>query len=170
MKVVKGYIGLCDWIEKIIKVFSVLILSFIVIIVFAEVVARYVFNSSFKVTEEMVLFCMPWMAFVGGAIALRGNSLVSINALNRLPDAAKVVIALVANVIVFVFLVYVTQSGVVYVVRNVAQLSTALRVSMAIPYLSVPVGCGAMVIFTLELLLKILFKNALEGEGGLHAG
>ena len=48
-----------------------LCLAAMVVLVFGNVVLRYVFNSGISTSEELSRWCFAWLTFLGGVIALR---------------------------------------------------------------------------------------------------
>jgi len=46
-------------------------LAVMVVLVFGNVVLRYVFNSGITTSEELSRWCFVWLTFLGGVIALR---------------------------------------------------------------------------------------------------
>ena len=49
----------------------VISLALMVIMVFSNVVLRYVFNSGITASEELSRFCFLWLIFVGSVLALK---------------------------------------------------------------------------------------------------
>jgi TRAP-type C4-dicarboxylate transport system permease small subunit len=45
-----------------------------VLMVFGNVVLRYVFNSGIVVSEELARFCFVWLTFIGAIVAVRDNA------------------------------------------------------------------------------------------------
>jgi len=57
-----------------------------VLMVFGNVVLRYVFNSGIVVSEELARFCFVWLTFIGGVVAMReGTHLGMDSVVARLP-------------------------------------------------------------------------------------
>jgi TRAP-type transport system small permease protein len=62
-----------------------------VVMVFGNVVLRYVFNSGIVVSEELSRFCFVWLSFIGGVVAMReGTHLGMDNVVNRLPRRGRI--------------------------------------------------------------------------------
>lgn len=49
-------------------------LAVMVVLVFGNVVMRYVFNSGFTVSEELSRWLFVWLTFLGAVVALRDNA------------------------------------------------------------------------------------------------
>jgi C4-dicarboxylate transporter, DctQ subunit len=119
------------------------ILGVMVVVIFAQVVARYVFGSSFTWSEELARYAFIWLVFVGlGAVTLRGEHIVVDALTARLPDAARRVATQAVHAIVFAVnvLVIVAAVRMVYVLEELGQSSPALGLPMWTVYAAAPVG------------------------------
>ncbi len=70
-----------DWIDqalaaycKLLELLLVLLLAAMVVMVFGNVVLRYVFNSGITVSEELSRWAFVWLTFLGAIVALRENA------------------------------------------------------------------------------------------------
>ncbi len=61
-----------------------------VIMVFGNVVLRWVFNSGITVSEEMSRYCFIWLTYIGAMVAMRENGHLGVDTLVRkLPLGGK---------------------------------------------------------------------------------
>ncbi|MFT6642156.1 MAG: C4-dicarboxylate transporter DctQ subunit, partial [Flavobacteriaceae bacterium] len=68
------------------------------LILFANVVARYVFNWGVPWAEELVRYEIIWMVFIGGSVAVRKGIHIGIDILATVsPPKTQTVIHLVIN-------------------------------------------------------------------------
>ena len=75
---------------RAIKFIIALCLAVMVVLVFGNVVLRYVFNSGITVSEELSRWLMVWLTFLGAIVALREHSHLGVDTLVRaLPPAGK---------------------------------------------------------------------------------
>ena len=73
-------------------------LALMVVMVFGNVVLRYVFNSGITVSEELARFCFLWLIFVGSIVAMRERGHLGVDSLiARLPRSGKVLFVLISN-------------------------------------------------------------------------
>ena len=159
-----AYKKICDGVEKFCLDFSIVLLVAVVVLTFTETVLRYCFHSSLKYTQELVTYAMPWISFVGGAAAWRRGALVNINVLGKAPEALRIICSIACEVLIMALLAITVRSGIVYAVRNVAQLSPSMRISMTWCYASVPIGCCLMGFFSIEKVLKSFVLKTGEEE------
>ena len=59
---------------KFIEAVLAALLLAMVVMVFGNVVLRYVFNSGIVVSEELSRFCFVWLTFIGAVLAMRDGS------------------------------------------------------------------------------------------------
>ena len=75
---------------RAIKFTIALCLAVMVVLVFGNVVLRYVFNSGITVSEELSRWLMVWLTFLGAIVALREHSHLGVDTLVRaLPPLGK---------------------------------------------------------------------------------
>jgi TRAP-type C4-dicarboxylate transport system permease small subunit len=125
-------------------------LALMVIMVFSNVVLRFVFNSGFTLTEELSRFVFLWLIFVGSVVAMKESAHLGVDSLvARLPRAGKVFCVLLSNSLLlwvcYLFFVGSWRQTVVGMGTNMP----ASGISMAYHYatgLVMSVGVGVIVI------------------------
>ena len=74
-----------------------------VLMVFGNVVLRYVFNSGIVVSEELARFCFVWLTFIGAIVAVRDNAHLGMdNMVQRLPRGGKLACLAASQVLILV--------------------------------------------------------------------
>src|SRR5215216_7284315 len=92
-KIIDGYFWL-------LKVLIALFLAIMVVLVFGNVVLRYVFNSGIAVSEEVSRWLFVWLTFLGAIVALKEHGHLGSDMLvSRLPVAGKKALAVAAQVL-----------------------------------------------------------------------
>ncbi|WP_298034060.1 TRAP transporter small permease [uncultured Dysosmobacter sp.] len=155
----------CNVLEKVCLDFAIVLLVVVTLLTFAETVLRYSFHTSLKYTQEIVTYAMPWIAFVGGAVAWRRSALVNIDVLGKAPQWLKMICAFLGQLLVLFLLVLTVKSGVLYAMKNLKQLSPAMQVSVSWCYASIPVGCIFMILFSIEKVLSAFLSPKAVKEG-----
>jgi TRAP-type C4-dicarboxylate transport system permease small subunit len=88
-KVLKGAIALC--------------LAVMVVLVFTNVVLRYIFNSGIATSEELSRWLLVWLTFLGAIVALREHAHLGVDTLIRaLPPRGR----LICFVLSYVLMLY----------------------------------------------------------------
>lgn len=139
--------------EEYFAVASLIITS---ILVFIQVVLRYAFNISLVWSEEIARYLIIWFILIGSSIAVREKAHASVDAVVEfLPLLPKRIFSILANLTGIVFCFVLIWSGwtTVTTVIEFGNVTPAIGLPMAIPYLSLPVGGGLMLIRFLQLLV-----------------
>lgn len=113
------------------------------VIIFANVVARYVFQGSFVWAEEIARYLIIWVTFVGMSACVRLGAHVTMDVFfNRMPEGLRRPVWRVTNAVAVVFSLYLGYTGWLMTKGVLAsgQVSPATGVPMWLVYLAVPVG------------------------------
>lgn len=162
----KIYFSCIDWVCKIIQYLVSVILVFMALLMFAEVVRRYLFGLQFGWSEELIRYLAVWVAFLGGAAAYHEKSLVCFDMIRKkLEGKAGIAAALLSNIIILAFLVLICYLGIKNILSPSVyrQSGVGLKVSMAIPYAAIPAGTGLMALFTLNNCFHLIGECVKEG-------
>ena len=68
---------------QILKCIIAVCLAVMVVLVFGNVVLRYIFNSGITMSEELSRWLMVWLTFLGAIVALREHSHLGVDTLVR---------------------------------------------------------------------------------------
>ena len=131
------------------------IMAVMVSTILMQVFFRYVLNAAMPWPEELTIFLLSWMTFIGSAIALKNWQHIGITLFaNMLPKTLQQWLSILVKLTVLFFAVFLIYTGVIFVQRSAAMVSDALRVSMVWPRLSMPVGGAIMALHTVNILYK----------------
>lgn len=79
-----------DLLFKLMELLVVLCLLAMVIMVFGNVIMRYVFNSGIQISEEMSRYCFIWLTYLGAMVAMKEGGHLGVDTLvNALPLGGK---------------------------------------------------------------------------------
>lgn len=85
---------------KLMEAFLAVCMVAMVIMVFGNVVLRYVFNSGITVSEEMSRIVFIWLVFVGAIVAMREQAHLGIDTLvTRLSRRGKMICLVISDVL-----------------------------------------------------------------------
>lgn len=124
-----------------------LLLSSASLILFVNVVARYVFNTGLVWAEEVVRYQIIWLVFIGGSVAARKGIHIGVEAvLHLLPDAmARLLrIAVAALCVLFCALLVYYGADLVAQTRMFGQKTPAMQAPFWMIQLAIPVGAALM--------------------------
>ena len=86
------------YLTQAMNVVIVVSLALMVVMVFSNVVLRYVFNSGITASEELARFCFLWLIFVGSVVAMKERAHLGVDTLiSRLPRGGKIAFVLISN-------------------------------------------------------------------------
>lgn len=72
-----------------------------VIMVFGNVVLRYIFNSGITVSEELSRYFFVWLTFLGAIVAMRENAHLGVSTMvERLPRSGQIACAAISQVLI----------------------------------------------------------------------
>lgn len=138
------------------------LVSVIILSIFAQVLSRYVFKISISWLEELARFTFIWAALYGGSIAYRKGVLhkfeIAYGAISpRIPQVLGIVTRIAILFFLGVLIIYGFKLS--FFVYN--QFSPALAIRMTYVYLAVPVAAVMMFISTV-LDISRVFRS--EGQ------
>ena len=127
------------------NVLLVSMFSGMVIVIFYQVIMRYVFNNSSVWSEELGKFLFVWITWLGISLGARkGEHLTVTILLDKLPFNAKHLTSIAAQLVVIgVSAITAWYSYTLVLSQNHVPFA-AIRISMSWGYLAVLVGCVLM--------------------------
>ena len=148
--------GYCGLLARLIA----LLLAAMVVLVFGNVVLRYVFNSGITVSEEISRWLFVWMTFLGAIVALKEHGHLGTDMLvGRLGNRGKK-LCLVTGQLLMLYATYLLFSGALAQARINADVHAPVTgASMAIFYAS-----GVVFAVSAALLLVRELWRTLSGQ------
>lgn len=135
-----------------------LALGSVAVIIFVQVLLRYFMNYTPDWSEELSRYLIVWTIFIGTAIGVRNNIHIGVDALLRLlPKSWKLTMEVLLNVIGAIVSIVLIWLSIQFIQDTLEyeQLSPSMRISMAIPYLAMPVGLSFAVIHFIHDIVKL---------------
>lgn len=134
---------------------AMILLTILVLVVLIAIFYRYVLGDSLSWSEEVARYLCVWVGFIGASVALNRRVHIGVEFfVDRLPPLLKRRIKLAAEWVILGLLLFITYFGIELVVFQIPQRSSALLISMAWPYASVPVGTSLMIVQCFNLILE----------------
>ncbi len=133
------------------------------LLLFVNVVMRYVFLLPIYWAEELSRYVMVWVIFVGaGQVTIKGGGHIAVDIVPRLlSKRSNAVLAFLVNLVCILFslvLIYFSFKQMMRV-RAAQQISPAMEMPMWIAYLAIPLGTLLMLIrFVQQIFLRIQGK------------
>ena len=158
----KSYRKLLDIIVKIVSGALMLLVAGIVAMMLSELIARNLFNKSFRFSTELCGFMFMWMAFLGVIVLYDRNGLISLDILYRsVPEKVQKVFWFIGKVfsIILGVTMVVAYCGM-YKINSTSYFSTMQFLSKAWHFLPMALAGGFIVLDSIyQLLDQILNHN-----------
>jgi len=137
-----------------------ILMAMIVIIMFAQVLFRYLFNQSLSWSEELAKFIFVWLTFLGAAICIKERLHIGVEFLQeRLSLKWKRYLNLFQTVLITLFNVAISVIGFCWVWEVSGTLSPAMSLPLNIVfYAALPVASVLSVIFGTKQFFKEIDK------------
>lgn len=127
------------------------------VLVFANVVLRYVAGVSLPWVEEITRYMMIWVAWLAVGLAMREGAHIAIDNLqNALPARPARLLRIFVLVTTVGFFAAVAWLGLQYSLFAWRQESAVLRLSLGAIYLAIPVGSLLMLVHTLLISRRLI--------------
>ena len=149
-RIINGY---CQLLETLIA----LALAVMVVLVFGNVILRYVFNSGITVSEEVARWLFVWLTFLGAIVALKEHGHLGSDMLaSRLPTGGKKALLVIGHLLML-YITWLLFSGSLTQARiNWNVEAPVTGASVAIFYLAgVVFAVSAGVLLAYELWLAL---------------
>ncbi|WP_197377469.1 TRAP transporter small permease [Mycolicibacterium baixiangningiae] len=140
-------------IDRVLEAVAALLLATITLVLFANAGMRFLFDSPWGGTEELVTGLMLWLTMLGFAIGVRRRESIEVRAfVDRLPVRIAVWLKLATDLLMALILLHLAWFAYQYVVEFGGDLTPYLRLPRAFFTAALPVGAfAAAVIVALQL-------------------
>lgn len=139
------------------KLLIVPALSMMTLLIFAQVIFRYVIKAPLSWSEELARYLFIWMVYLAASLATRRGVLMKVDIIEvplKHHPAALFALSMVSNLLSIIFCVVVTCHSAVlaYEIAFVYhRTSPALDLPMGLVYSAIPIGFGLMTIRFLQV-------------------
>jgi len=146
--IMKYIIPVVDSINRLISWILVLMMAFLSVLVFFQVLCRNnIINISIPWSEETARYILIWIAFLGSSLAIRRNLLINLDTfVNAVPKKIRTVVIEVSSFLTLAFIVTIIYCGILFLKLGIAQIAPSLNISMGWAYAALPVGGVLMLI------------------------
>lgn len=136
-----------------------IIMAVLTIAVFAQVIFRFVLQSPLAWTEELAIYCLVWLTFLGAAYAMSLRAHIGVTFLTDLfPLRIRQILYIIATVAGIGFYLILVVQGYDLMNQTMQQVSPVLGVRMGVVYAVIPLS-GLLLIVNLIALFIQDFKT-----------
>lgn len=138
----------------------VLSLSLMAILVFANVILRYIFDSGITWAEELSRYLFIWMIFLGAITVLQNKAHLSVDLItNAVSPGIRRILLIISNFLVLFTLMIILDGSWTMTLQNTHVNSPATGISMSYIYgIGVVMSLG-MAIITINNIIKLFKKK-----------
>ncbi|KZE38836.1 C4-dicarboxylate ABC transporter permease [Bhargavaea cecembensis] len=141
--------------EEIILV-STLVLM--VLLIFSQVVGRYLFQSAPSWTEELARYIHIFQVWIGASYAVKLRQHIRVEAfITRLSGTPRKILETISTLIWFLLALFLAVMGTKLVMMSIefGQVSPAMQLPIWIPFLAIPLGSAGMVFRLAQRFIEI---------------
>ena len=150
-----------------VHVMVIVVFATIVVVVFGQVVSRFLFNAPFSWSEELARYLQVWLIMLGSATCLRKGLHLTVDyAIHSLPQGIKRNLQLLSITAILFFLGVVFVSGISLIAATLNQRTPALQMPVWVVYLAIPVGSLLMFLEAVGLVLTAFHETKQPAEAG----
>jgi TRAP-type C4-dicarboxylate transport system permease small subunit len=139
-----------DGLFYLLKLFAASCLAVMIVLVFGNVVLRYLFNSGISISEEVSSWCLTWMTYTAGLIALRNHGHLGFDSvLKMFPPVAQRFFLAIANLLMIAIMLMFLQGSWLQTKINLGNMAPASGISTGALY-------GVGIVFSVVAILILL--------------
>lgn len=145
----------------------VLSLAAMVILIFGQVIGRYVLQSAPVWTEELARYIHIFQVWIGASYAVKLNEHIRVEAFIKLfHGKIRKTLEIIGTIIWFFLALFLAVFGTKLVIdsMNYAQVSPAIQIPFWILFLAVPIGGAGMAIRLVQQLIIYTKKDFSKDE------
>lgn len=149
--------------NKLLAVIVIVNISALVLLVFANVILRYIFHSGIPWTVEVSSLLFVWLIFLGAVLALREQEHLGVDLfVVKLPLWAQKAMFVLINAIIVAVMVIFIQGLLVMMKINGSMTGSATPIPVNVLYLAGLVAAVLMILICIAQVIEFVFL----GRGG----
>ena len=151
---------------KGIKLVCAALFVLVTVIIFMQVISRYCFNMSFHWVEELAMYSIIWLVFLGSVVATHEKAHTSITFfVDHMPKKVQKYVNALSSALCIVFLIVMMVYSHNTLLVGMRSYSAGLGIPMGFIYLSFPVGGILMCIyFALNIIQEFSTERGEDEE------
>ena len=140
---------------------SLILISIMVVLVWAQVFMRYVLNFSPFWIEATARYLMIWALLLSATVLVRRDEHVRMDLIiQAFPPGVSKAIGLILSLAIFVFLLVYTVFGLEAALDNLNVRDGSIRISMFWPLLIIPISGALMFLNLVILIYEVIFNRS----------
>lgn len=142
-------------IQNGVEITATLCATFFTILVFLQVVFRYLFKSPLSWSEELTMLTFQWCVFLGAAIAVKRGNHFKLDSLRRhFPTKIKFCTEIFTSLIIIIVAMIMVLKGWNMVVLTKNSFFATFKLSRGLAYAVIPVSGILMIIYLIPIFMN----------------
>jgi TRAP-type C4-dicarboxylate transport system permease small subunit len=162
---------LSDFIYSIEKILAFLLALTLLLAMVGGFFFRYVLKSPLFWSDELAIFCLIWITFIGASMVLKEKTSPTITFLiDSVPKRFKKYFLIVSNIVLLAFVGYVLYLAINWIsTPNIlVQRSTSMDMPKIYFYLSIPISFAFSTIHVMNNVIESFKSEDHKEEGALQ--
>ncbi len=148
----------------------ILLLASMAVIIFVNVVMRYVTHNSLEWAEEVSRHMMIWLTFLGAGPVLRyGGHIAVENLQDALPRAGGIVLRAIVAALLFGFFGFMVWYGWLYMQRTMFQMTPVTQIPFGYIYSAMLIGGVLLVVHFLLIVRGYVLRREFASDAHFDA-
>ncbi|WP_342558454.1 TRAP transporter small permease [Metasolibacillus sp. FSL K6-0083] len=146
-----------DALYKMERILAVILMATMLCSIALGVAFRYIFDNPLTWSDELAIYMLIWLTFVGGSMSIKTMRASSLELVfDRLSIGWQRTFIIVGYATVIIFAGIVAYMAIQWLTNPSikTQISPGLKISMFLPYLAVPFGLVCLLIHAFNHLIK----------------
>lgn len=151
-----------DYVYQFEKIVSIILMGVMVITIATGVFFRYFLNDPLSWPEELAIFMLIWVTFIGGSMSIKRQQAAAVTLfIDRLNPPLKRIALILGFAIITAFCIYLLYLSLTWAFNPTSflKMSPTLGIEMFYPYLAVPLGFLGMSIHSFHFLCEAFSSN-----------
>lgn len=147
--------------DKIMRVFNAAVFAILTLLTVWQVFTRYLLHNPSTWSEEMASYLFAWVTLLGAAYVFGKREHMNIPVVvDLLPKKAQHVLAIVNEIIIFIFAVIVMiYGGISITTLTMGQASSSLPFQMGVFYFAIPLAGVFTAIYSILNIYDLIKGN-----------
>lgn len=155
-------------IEIILMIFFFTIIFFTILLV----ILRYGFNKGIYGGNELISYLFIYTTALGAAVSIVKREHIKITFfIDKFPSSLRIIIDILGHILIIFINSVMIYYSINWIKVTGVSLSPTLRIPLWLVFISVPIGCSLVIIYSIYLIIIDIFNrnNQNNGEENAHS-
>lgn len=146
------------YVNRLLELMLVILLVCMVVMVFGNVVLRYVFHSGIAAIEELSRYAFVWSTFIGGVVLMRQQGHLTFDAVvRRIGRRGQMICQMLCHLLVIFIAFTLVTGGWAQMISNIGKTAQSSGFPMEWFFVIGPLAGILMIASSLEQLILLFF-------------